>query len=375
MTKQMREKADAIRAAQAEVEKYLADETKDLEKAGAAMTQVEELQKEYDIMERLENAGKAAAAEDSDEGGAADPAAKALADAARNGFRGKDLNEGTGANGGYTVPADIQTRINRYKEARFSLGQFVDHENVTTESGRRTYQTRAQHAGFTEVAEGGKIGKMAAPEFEIMEYKIKKYAGYLPVTNELLADSDANIANTVIEWLGEEELATDNNKIIALVNALAATTLAGIKDIKKALNVTLALFKDTAKVYTNADGLNYLDTLEDGNKRFLLSPDPAKPMEAYLAVGTRRVPIVVIPNEVLPTAESGAIPFWLGDLHAFAKKFNRKQLTLTVSDTAAVGDLNAYEQDLTLFRAIERLDYRTKDAKAMVRGELTPAQA
>lgn len=375
MTKQMREKADAIRAAQAEVEKYLADETKDLEKAGAAMTQVEELQKEYDIMERLENAGKAAAAEDPDEGGAADPAAKALADAARNGFRGKDLNEGTGANGGYTVPEDIQTRINRYKEARFSLGQFADHENVTTESGRRTYQTRAQHTGLTEVAEGGKIGKMAAPEFEIMEYKIKKYAGYLPVTNELLADSDANIANTVIEWLGEEELATDNNKIIALVNALAATTLAGIKDIKKALNVTLALFKDTAKVYTNADGFNYLDTLEDGNKRFLLSPDPAKPMEAYLAVGTRRVPIVVIPNEVLPTAESGAIPFWMGDLRAFAKKFDRKQLTLTVSDTAAVGDLNAYEQDLTLFRAIERLDYRTKDAKAMVRGELTPAQA
>ena len=371
MTKQMREKAAEIRAAQAEVEKYLADETKDMEKAGAAMDKVEALQKEYAIMERLENAGKSAVVEETAEGGVADLAAKALADAARNGFRGKDLNEGTGANGGYTVPEDIVTRVERYKEARFSLGSHIDHENVSTNSGRRTYQKRAQHAGFTEVAEGGKISKVAAPEFEILAYTIKKFAGYLPVTNELLDDSDANIANTIIEWLGEEELATDNAKIIALVNTLASVTLTGIKDIKKALNVTLALFKDTAKVYTNADGLNYLDTLEDGNKRFLLTPDPNKPMEAFLSVGTRRVPLVVIPNEVLPTAEGGKVPFWMGDLHAFAKKFNRKQLTLTVSDTAAVGELNAYEQDLTLFRAIERMDYVTKDNKAMVRGELT----
>jgi HK97 family phage major capsid protein len=366
----MRELLPLIKAKQAEVDQYLTDgEGKDIAKAAAAQDEVDNLVKEYELLERQEKAGKASVGEGQDNGTAAD--LKALADAARAGFRGKDLNEGTGANGGYTVPEDIVTRVERYKEARFSLGSHIDHEPVSTNSGRRTYQKRAQHVGFTEVAEGGKITKVAAPEFDILSYTIKKFAGYLPVTNELLDDSDANIANTIIEWLGEEELATDNAKVIALVNTLAAATLTGIKDIKKALNVTLALFKDTSKVYTNADGLNYLDTLEDGNKRFLLTPDPNKPMEAFLSVGTRRVPLVVIPNEVLPTAEGGKVPFWMGDLHAFAKKFNRKQLTLTVSDTAAVGELNAYEQDLTLFRAIERMDYVTKDNKAMVRGELT----
>jgi HK97 family phage major capsid protein len=93
-------------------------------------------------------------------------------------------------------------------------------------------------------------------------------------------------------------------------------------------------------------------------------------MEAYLSVGTRRVPIVVIPNEILPTKEN-KIPFWMGDLHAFMKKFDRKQLTLTVSNTAAVEGFNAFEQDMTLFRAIEREDYQTKDTSAMVRGERT----
>lgn len=370
MTKRMRELLPLIKAKQAEVDQYLTDgEGKDIAKAAAAQDEVDNLVKEYELLERQEKAGKASVGEGHDNGTAAD--LKALADAARAGFRGKDLNEGTGANGGYTVPEDIVTRVERYKEARFSLGSHIDHEPVSTNSGRRTYQKRAQHVGFTEVAEGGKIGKVAAPEFEILSYTIKKFAGYLPVTNELLDDSDANIANTIIEWLGEEELTTDNAKIIALVNTLASVTLTGIKDIKKALNVTLALFKDTSKVYTNADGLNYLDTLEDGNKRFLLTPDPNKPMEAFLSVGTRRVPLVVIPNEILPTAEGGKVPFWMGDLHAFAKKFDRKQLTLAVSDTAAVGELNAYEQDLTLFRAIERMDYVTKDNKAMVRGELT----
>lgn len=370
MTKQMRDLAAKMAAKQAEVDKYLADgENKDLEKAAAAMDEVEKLQKEYELLERKEALGKASVPEEG-EGGAADPAVKALADAARNGFRAKDLNEGTGIDGGYTVPEDVQTAINRYKEARFSLGDLIDHENVTTESGRRTYQKRAQHAGFTKVGEGGKIPKTAAPQFEILSYKIGKYAGYLPVTNELLEDSDASIYNTVVEWLGEEGIATDNNNVIALVETLEAVALAGLKDIKKALNVTLALFKNTAKVVTNADGFNYLDTLEDNNKRFLLSPDPNKPMEAFLSVGTRRVPLVVVPNEILPTKD-GKAPIWMGDLHAFMKKFDRKKITLTVSNTAAVGELNAFEQDLTLFRAIEREDYQIKDGQAMVRGELT----
>lgn len=371
MTKRMRELLADIKSKQTEVEKHLAEDAKDLEKAAAAMDEVDKLQKEYDLLERQEKQGKASVPTDEgNKGNVVDADLKALADAARAGFRGKDLNEGAGADGGYTVPEDIQTRINRYKEAHFGLGQLIDRESVTTNSGRRTYQKRAQHTGFTQVGEGGKIGKTAAPKFEILEYAIKKYAGYLPVTNELLDDSDANIANTIVEWLGEESVATENANVIAKMNELEATAITGIKDIKKALTVTLALFKDTAKIVTNSDGLHYFDTLEDGNKRPLLSPDPAKPMEAFLSVGTRRVPIVVVPNEILPTTEN-KIPVWMGDLHAFMKKFDRKQLTLTVSNTAAVEGFNAFEQDMTLFRAIEREDYQTKDATAMVRGELT----
>ena len=222
----------------------------------------------------------------------------------------------------------------------------------------------------TAVGEGGKVGKTGAPKFSIINYAIKKYAGYMPVTNELLEDSDAAIANMIITWLGEEEIATENAQILAKVNEKEATALTGIKDIKKAINVTLAAFAGSVRIVTNSDGLQYLDTLEDANKRPLLSPDPVKPMELYLSVGVRRIPVTVVPNEILPTAEN-KIPFIMGDLFEYMKEFNRKGLTLMTSNTAAVTDFNAFEQDMTLIRAIMRADWVVKDSAAIVRGELT----
>lgn len=370
MNKKMRELMAKIKAKLEEVNTYTEGETKDLDKAEALMAEVKELQREFEIEKAKVEAGATGVPTTPVEGEEKKvDSTKALADAARSGF--KSMNEGAPADGGYTVPEDILTTINKYKEAHFSLGALIDHESVSTNSGRRTYQKRSQHTGFSEVGEGGKIGKTSKPQFETMSYNIKKYAGYLPVTNELLEDSDAAIANVITDWLGAESIATENAQVIAKVNTLEAKPLTGIKDIKKEINVTLALFKDTTKIVTNSDGLHYLDTLEDKNGRPLLSPDPVKPMEAFLSVGTRRIPVVEVPNEILPTAEGGKVPVWMGDLHAFMKKFDRKQLTLTVSNIAAVDGFNAFEEDMTLFRAIEREDYQIKDEAALVRGELT----
>ena len=48
----------------------------------------------------------------------------------------KFMNEGTAADGGYTVPEDIQTRINERRTAKTSLIDLVDVENVTTNKGQ-----------------------------------------------------------------------------------------------------------------------------------------------------------------------------------------------------------------------------------------------
>ena len=316
MNKRMRELQALITSKTAEAKGFMDGENKDIVKANTILDEVDALQKEFDTEDRILKASKAnvPAEEPKTEEPKAD-SIKAFADAARNGFKG--MSEGSLADGGYTVPTDISTAINKFKENHFSLRSYIDHETVSTNAGSRTYQTRAQQTGFTQVGEGGKIGATAAPKFSRINYSIKKYAGYLPVTNELLADSDAAIVNVITEWLAGESVATENAQILAKVNTVEATSFAGgIKDIKKAVNVTLSAFKGGVTIYTNDDGIQYLDTLEDKNGRPLLSPDPTKPMELRLSVGARSIPVVQIPNEVL-ASDGNSVPMIVGDLKEF----------------------------------------------------------
>ena len=221
-----------------------------------------------------------------------------------------------------------------------------------------------------QVGEGGKITQTSAPKFSRIDYSIKKYAGYMPVTNELLADSDAAIANVITQWIAGEAVATENAQILAKINSIEATPIADLKGIKKAINVTLSAFRGGITIYTNDDGIQYLDTLEDKNGRPLLSPDPTKPMELRLTVGPRSIPVVQIPNEVLASNDT-KVPFIIGDLKEFMKEFDRAQLSIMQSTTAAVTGFNAFEEDMTLFRGIMRADFVIKDELAIVRGEIT----
>ena len=375
MTKRMRELQTQILQKSKEAQGLTEGENvtaENISKASTLMDEVDTLQKEFETLERVEKSKKAGVPADGQEqkGENQVDAVKAFANAVRSRF--KDLNEGTQADGGYTVPEDISTMVNTLREEHFSLASLIDRETVTTNTGRRTYKQRAQHTGFTAVNESGKIGKAGAPKFSVIEYTIKKYAGYMPITNELLEDSDTAITSMMTEWLAQDSVATENAQILAKIKEKDVTALTGIKDIKKAVNVTLAAFAGSVGIVTNSDGLQYLDTLEDKNGRPLLSPDPVKPMELYLSVGVRRIPVTVLPNDVLPT-DTTKIPFIIGDLFEYLKQFDRKGLTLMTSNTAAVTDFNAFEQDMTLIRAIMRADWEVKDATAIVRGELTIA--
>lgn len=296
-----------------------------------------------------------------------------FANAARMGFRNAGMTEGTPADGGYTVPEDIQTRINEYREAKASLISLVDVENVTTNKGQRTFKKRAQQTGFTKVAEGGKIGAGTTPQFERISYEIEKYAGYFPVTNELLADSDANIVSVLTQWIGGESRITRNKMILEVLATQDKTPINTLDDIKKALNVTLGqAFKPTSRIVTNDDGLQWLDTLKDADGKYLLQPNPADPMQMRLCAGATTIPVTVVPNADLPTAGT-KIPFIIGDLKEAVKFFDRNQMSIMSSNIASIGTLNAYEMDMTLFRAIEREDCVMKDKAAFVYGEIDTA--
>lgn len=411
MDKELLKLLDDINDKKAEV-KQLAEDGK-LEEAKAAKEELKELQSKFDLLKDLDDK----APEGKKKPAGPDDAIKEFADAARNGFKVQDMMKaGSQPDGGYTVPEDIQTQINTYREAKFSLLNLVRRESVTTEKGARTFKKRAQQTGFTKVGEGGKIGGKATPQFERLEYEISKYAGYFPVTNELLADTDANIASTLISWIGDESRVTANNLILEKIQSNPAVAVKDLDGIKKVLNVILgSAFKSTSRIITNDDGLQYLDTLKDSTGRYLLSPDPKETMQMRLAVGAAFVPVDVIGNEDLKsgagyaktkdksltpgktyyTKDSGAytavadpqvdnitsyyevsetrIPMIIGDLKEGIWYFDRAATSIMTSNIAAIGELNAFEQDLTIYRAIEREDVEIRDGQAFVNGYIAVA--
>lgn len=378
MSKELLELMNKIKA-QKELVKNLANENK-IEEAKSAKEELKKLSDKFDVLydlydEQNEEAknkikdGKGIEVTPKDKNSVAE-----FANAARNGFRiDNKMSVGTPADGGYTVPEDILTKINIYKESKKSLKDLVTVEKVTTDKGARTFKKRAQQTGFVKVGENGTISEKDTPKFERLKYEIEKYAGFFPVTNELLADSDQNIVNTLIEWIGDESRVTQNKLILEQIKTIEATKLNGLDDIKKALNVTLgAAFKATSKIVTNDDGLQYLDTLKDSDGKYILQPDPKEPMTLKICAGASTIPVEVCPNSDLPSTEN-KIPFIIGDLKEGIVFWDRALMNIKMSDSAAIGGLNAFANDLTLFRAIEREDVTIKDKAALVNGYIDTA--
>lgn len=377
MTKEMRSVLDQIEEKTATLKGFVADNSteEDAENAKKALNELKALQIKYDTLEELEKAEKSYVAgmnSGSQEIRQNSDVVKAFANDARNGFRAKSMTEGTNADGGYVVPDEIQTKIREYKEAKFSLKDLVRVEPVTTNHGARTYKKRSQQTGFAKVGEGGKITAANTPKFERIEFSIDKYAGYIPVTNELLSDSDTNLTETLITFIGDESRVTANKLIFEVVKTAKSGSevqISSMDEIKEILNVKLgSAFKPTSIIVTNDSGLQWLDTLKDSNGNYLLAASASDPMNMVLAAGASTIPVKSLPNADLPNDETKGIPFIIGDLVEGIIFWDRQQLTITQSNVAQIGELNAFEEDLTIFRPTEREDVTTCDSDAFALG-------
>lgn len=378
MNKKMRELLAKIQQKNDDVKELLNSEEKDFEKTEQLLDEIDSLQKEYNLEKRRleqEKELNTPTQEEFEEQKHVDAIAD-FAKAVKSIIAGKSLNEGVDEAGGYIVPEDIQTKIQHYRDSEFSLLSLISVETVKTNKGARTYQKKGEAGVLVETDEGGVItNEIEAPKFERVTYNIKDYTGFMPVTNDLVDDSDNNVVDVITQWLGKVERNTANAKILELINAKTATDLKNLNGIKKALNVTLGqAYKPTSVIITNDDGLNYLDTLEDKNGRPLLNPDPTNTAQLQLRCGATIVPVQVIPNKVLATTET-KIPFIIGDMHEAFKMFDRQKVSIAASSVAVIGSVNAFAQNMTLFRMIERFDFKEIDTDAFVNGYITVAAA
>ncbi|MCU5226746.1 MULTISPECIES: phage major capsid protein [Bacillus cereus group] len=279
------------------------------------------------------------------------------------------LSENSGKDGGYIVPEDITTTINQLKQTVDSLEQYVNVQPVSTNKGARTLEKRAASTPFAPLSEYGKPNAMqeiASPEFDRLSYAIEDYAGFLPVPNDLLDDTDQALESYLRQWIAKKSIATRNYLILQELNKLTKVDFKDYKGIKTALNVTLdPTFAAGANIFTNQDGFNYLDQLEDKNGRPLLQPDPTNPTRSLLS----GKPVITLSNKTIATDKDGKAPFIVGNLKEAIILWDRKQLSIDMTTEGG----NAWRTNTSEFRAIEREDVTSWDTEAVVYGQITVA--
>jgi HK97 family phage major capsid protein len=137
---------------------------------------------------------------------------------------------------GLILPQDIQTTIYTIMRDFNDLSQYVNVQNVTALSGSRVLEKDEDMVPFQDVDEYGEIQTIDNPKFIPVSYAVKKRAGILPLTNELLADTDQNIIAYVTNWIGKKAVVTRNYHITNLLKTMTKKQLASFDDIKKVLN-------------------------------------------------------------------------------------------------------------------------------------------
>ena len=275
------------------------------------------------------------------------------------------MSEGSDPDGGLTVPKDISTKIKELRRSFDALEMLVNVEKVTTETGSRVIEKEADSTPFDNVDEAAEFGEISTPQFEKIDYKVKKKGGILKVTRELLQDTAENIMSYLNNWIAKKSKATRNALILKAVRENAAQhtveSIDGLKDIfNTVIDPAIAV---SSCIVTNQDGYNWLDKLKDKDGRYIIQPNPLNKTEGLLF---GKYAIKAVSNKTLksnyPATGGYGIPIICGDLKEFVTIFDREQLAIDINDRAG----EYWKRDETAMKVRERLDIQVVDKAAAV---------
>lgn len=381
MNKELRALLNAINAKKAEVRELVA--SKKLEEAKAAKEELRDLQAQFDILADLEDDDTEQAQQDAEKGkgkvaGVID-AAKQQITAFVNVIKAAHkqepvskedkeilnaMSEGSDEDGGLTVPKDVKTKIKELRRSADALENLVNVEPVKTNSGSRVIEREADQTPFDNVEEAAEFPEVSTPQFDTVDYKVKKKGGILKVTQELLADSAENIMSYLKKWISKKAKATRNFLIIKKIKEICGgleVPVKGFDDLKDIFNVMLdPAIALGAVVVTNQSGFNFLDKLKDERGDYIMQKDPTQATKRLL-FGV--YPVIKVSNKTLQNI-NGKAPIICGDPKEAITIFDRETLTIDISNIAA----GLWETDKTGIKVRERLDIQTMDPDAIIMG-------
>ena len=387
MSKEMRELLNKINAKKAEIKALVADGK--IEDAASAKEELKKLQASFDILADLEDDEAQQAQQQAAEGNAQTAGneknglakqIKAFTNAIKAAWKKTEvtpedreilnaMSEGSDEDGGLTVPKDIKTQIKELRRSEDALENLVNVERVTTKSGTRVIEREADQTPFDNVEEAAEFPEVSTPQFDSIDYKVKKKGGILKVTQELLSDTAENIMGYLKKWIAKKSKATRNFMIIAKIKEICAgleVPVTGLDSLKDIFNVMLdPAIALGSVVVTNQSGFNFLDKLKDEKGNYILQKDPTQATKRLLF---GEYPVIRLSNKTLQNV-NGKAPIICGDLKEAITIFDRETLTIDISNLAA----GMWEKDQTGIKVRERLDIQTVDADAVVMGLATVA--
>lgn len=260
--------------------------------------------------------------------------------------------------GGYLVPEENLNIFRQYRKFRLALKDYCNVVKVNSKSGK--FPTMEDEDGtLFDFDELEKIPKDEL-DFSQVKYEVHLCGDIIVVSNALIQDADVNMLGIVGKRFAIKAINTENKKILALMDKLTPKAVTGYKGFSKALNVNLdRAYYDSAKIFTNQDGFDWLDTLEDENKRPLLVPDVTNESKYKF----RGKEIVVMSNRQLKTESK--IPFYVGNLAEYCMFADRAGVEIAVS--------TEYAFDLygTTLRCVERFGVSQDDKDALIKLEVS----
>lgn len=340
------------------VEKSLEEIQKELEEKQAEKAkleeEIEELQKQVDEQNR-----KAPTFKDGEQRGGKkleqrDAIAKFIRTGQTRDIVGlKTTDSGSAA----LIPTEV-LKPHFLEKTRNPLLDLVQRVKVNSGSGKYPVikKTDSKMASTEELKANPELGK---PSISEIDYSIKTYRGYIPVSQEMIDDADYDIMSIVEDEVFNQGENTELSLVATILKSATQADAAGFDGIKDIYNKKLkSIYK--ASIVVTQSMFAALDKVKDKNGRYMLQTDVASPTGYSFGGKT------IYPVDDTVFGVEGDMKFFIGDVSEFVKLFDRSQVSVKWVNNDIYGQL------LGLFI---RLDVKKVDAAAGFFGTYTDVVA
>lgn len=243
------------------------------------------------------------------------------------------------------IPEDIKYQPEELPETFVDLKKFVNVQPVTTAAGSHPILNPAQET-MVSVEELEKNPELAKPKFTDIDYKVKTYRGQIPVSQESLDDSEANLANIVAQNNARQAVNTTNKYIADVMKSFEPVDTANLDDIKAIINKDIDPAYNLSLVVSQSF-YQALDTLKDKNGQYLLKQDITSPTGTVL-FGR---PVFIIKDELF--GNKGDKKAFIGDLKYAVFFADRKQASVKWVENEIYGQVLAAYMRFDVKKGVE----------------------